>query len=78
MLDFYTLGKVPSKSHNAVARFKKHTKMFTYDEDKKKIYLIADNLPEGDALENIAELPLKLEILDPTNESVITNIIADY
>lgn len=72
---FYTSGELPQKSKTAIARFLVHTKTFTWDAEQKKIFLIADNLPDN-ALKGIVQLPVTLEVINP-NEEELENIIAE-
>ena len=79
LLAFYQNGTLPSqKGKSAITRFKQHTRTFTWDAKEKKIYLITDNAPQGEALDGIAKLPIKLELLNPNNEGLIQDIIVDF
>ena len=72
LLSYYKNGTLPKKSPSALARFMSHTRLFTYDDGR--IYLIADNLPDN-SLKGIVELPIKLELINPTDDN-ITNIVS--
>ena len=79
LLAFYQNGTLPpQKGKSAITRFKQHTRTFTWDAKEKKIYLITDNAPQGEALDGIAKLPIKLELLNPNNEGLIQDIIVDF
>ena len=75
LLSYYKNGTLPKKSPSALARFMSHTRLFTYDDGR--IYLIADNLPDN-SLKGIVELPIKLELIHPTDDNITTIVSALY
>ena len=80
LIEFYKNGILPDKSKMAVYRFQKHAQMFTYEPDKDpskdgRIFLIALNL-EDESLKGIVDIPIKLELINPTDEN-ISSIVVD-